>query len=540
MKTALLCATMTTLATAADFTSVTPAFEAAVREEMRAWQIEGVAVAWVDGTKTVYEAGFGEAAKDSVFRAGSVSKLFNAIAVMQQVEQGKWKLDDPIDPRWLPENPFPGAPAVTLRQLLSHRSGLQRESTVGSYFDPSEPSLVATVASLKGSTLVTQPGAMTRYSNIGPSLAGQMLVEATGKSFEKYQAEHILSRIGMKSSAWLRKEVPGGKVLGSHLRVADREVNFSRQTTPLFDIGTIPSGNLYTTAGDLARFLAMLAADGDAAGGRVLSPASLHAMWEPQFDEKGAFGLAFALGEIRGHKTVGHGGAVYGHSTALTFLPKEKIGVVILANEDIVNARIQRLADLAISLMLETKSGEKRPTAQAYTASPGDLAGVAGAWESSSFWWELKVDGAALRGDFATQPCTLVPSAKDQYVLNSRMHNDAVIKAERDATGHVVKLTAGVQEFTRVPTEIPKIPALWKSYLGSYGPGFIPLVVREKFGHLYATTENMCDYRLTPLNRHVFQLPRGMYINEHLVFLTGPDGKPWGVDFCNMPLPLLK
>src|SRR5262249_51201439 len=146
-------ATMTTLAAAApDFSAVTPAFEAAVREEMRAWEIDGIAVAWIDGTQTVYEAAFGEAQKDSVFRAGSVSKLFNAIAVMQLVEQGKWTLDESVGSRRLPENPFPDAPTVTLRHLLSHRSGLQRESTVGSYFDPSEPTLAATVASLKGST----------------------------------------------------------------------------------------------------------------------------------------------------------------------------------------------------------------------------------------------------------------------------------------------------------------------------------------------------------------------------------------------------
>src|SRR6187549_1617091 len=99
MKTAaFLFATMTTLAAVgADYAVVTPAFEDAVREEMRAWQIEGVAVAWVDGQKTVYEAAFGEARKDSVFRARSISKLFNAMAVMQLVEAGRLDLDAPIE-----------------------------------------------------------------------------------------------------------------------------------------------------------------------------------------------------------------------------------------------------------------------------------------------------------------------------------------------------------------------------------------------------------------------------------------------------------
>lgn len=170
MKPAFLSLLLMSPLAAADYSALVPEFEATVREEMAAWEIEGVAVAWVDGTETVYTGAFGEARADSVFRAGSISKLFNAVAVMQLVEQGKLDLDAPLPAGRLPANPFPGSPAVTLRQLLSHRSGLQRESTVGGYFDPAEPTLAATVASLSGSVLVTTPGAETRYSNIEQAL----------------------------------------------------------------------------------------------------------------------------------------------------------------------------------------------------------------------------------------------------------------------------------------------------------------------------------------------------------------------------------
>ena len=89
MKTAAFLALAMTVSThATDYAPVIPAFESAVREEMATWQLGGLAVAWVDGTQTVYEAGFGEATKDSVFRAGSVSKLFNAVAVMQTGRSG--------------------------------------------------------------------------------------------------------------------------------------------------------------------------------------------------------------------------------------------------------------------------------------------------------------------------------------------------------------------------------------------------------------------------------------------------------------------
>ena len=360
MKTAsLLALAMTASSHATDYAPVIPAFESAVREEMESWQLGGLAVAWIDGTQTVYEAGFGEATKDSVFRAGSISKLFNAVAVMQMVEAGRLDLDGAIDPKLLPENPFSGAPPVTLREILCHRSGFQRESTVGGYFDPSEPGLARTVASLRGGALVTPPNAMTRYSNIAPSLAGHLMAGAAGMSFAKWQAEHVFAPLGMKNSAWFRRDVPEGAIIGSHMRVADGSGGFQRRQTPLFDLGTVPAGNLYTTAGDLARFVAMWAADGEAPGGRILKGGTLAEMWKPQFDERAGFGLGFALGEWRGRKTVGHGGAVFGHSTAVTFLPQEKLGVVVLCNEDIVSARTQRLANLALSFMIEAKLGRE-------------------------------------------------------------------------------------------------------------------------------------------------------------------------------------
>ena len=139
-----------------------PSLEQIIADEMHQWGIGGVSVALMDDQRVVYAAGFGEARRDSIFRVGSVSKLFNAIAVMQQVEAGKMDLDAPLPPEVLPHNPFIDSPAVTLRQLLCHRSGLQREATVGGYLDDSEPGLAAAVASVRLCVLANRPGSVTR------------------------------------------------------------------------------------------------------------------------------------------------------------------------------------------------------------------------------------------------------------------------------------------------------------------------------------------------------------------------------------------
>jgi CubicO group peptidase (beta-lactamase class C family) len=117
----------------AKYQNAIPKLESTIQEEMAEWNIAGVSVALVNDQEIVYSKGFGEAKQDSIFRAGSISKLFNALAVMQQVDAGNLDLDAPIPSARLPINPFSDNPSVTLRHILSHRSGLQREAPIGSY-----------------------------------------------------------------------------------------------------------------------------------------------------------------------------------------------------------------------------------------------------------------------------------------------------------------------------------------------------------------------------------------------------------------------
>ncbi len=541
MKTSLFfCMTAAPLL-AADYSTVLPRFEDAVREEMREWQIGGIATAWVDGARIVHEAGYGEAKKDSVFRCGSVSKLFNAIAVMQQVEAGKLDLDAPVEryvPDLVPINTFTGSPPVTLRLLLSHRSGIQREASVGGYFDPSEAGSMRTLESLRGNALVTAPNAMTRYSNVGPTLAGRCVEVVSGADYETYQMQHVLGPLGMTHSAWRHASLPAGTAcLKSHMRMADGKGGFPRKDTPLFDLGTVPAGNLFTTAGDLARMIAMLAADGDAPGGRVLQRGTLARMFQPQHEEKGSFGIGFAPGVLFGRKTVGHGGAVFGHSTQLIYLPEEELGVVVLANEDIVNGRTSLLATLAVELMLEAKLGFDNP--QRPIAKPASLDDFAGDYESQSYWAEIRVKDGELRGNFSSQPCVFVPVKGDAFLLRSRIHADVLVEFMRDSTGEVTGFSVAPQVFQRIRAH-SSAPPSWRALYGSYGPEFIPLVVFEKFGHLYASTENMVDYRLTPVTRHVFAMPPGMYVEEEVVFHMDATGHPVAAELANMMLPRRK
>ena len=131
---------------------------------------------WADGFGFRDSGGKVPATANTVFRVVSISKLLTDIAVMKLVEQGNVSLDSPIReylPNFLPKNLLGGH--ITLRQLMSHRSGLVREPPVGHYFDPEEPSLEMTVRSLNDTSLVYKPGTKTKYSNAAPVMDGALI-----------------------------------------------------------------------------------------------------------------------------------------------------------------------------------------------------------------------------------------------------------------------------------------------------------------------------------------------------------------------------
>lgn len=152
-----------------------------IEKDIKGLNVPGLSMAIVLDGKILWKKGFGyqdrekriPTTPETVYRVGSLSKLFNAIAIMQQQEKGKVDIDADIK-KYLPsldfKNPFERPALITLRHLLSHRAGILRECPVGNYFDSTEPSVEDTVKSMVGTALVYPPGMETKYSNIGVGL----------------------------------------------------------------------------------------------------------------------------------------------------------------------------------------------------------------------------------------------------------------------------------------------------------------------------------------------------------------------------------
>ncbi len=511
-----------------------PAFREAVKREIDAGNISGVSVALVDANRILYVDGFGYADKkkripamrDTVYRAGSISKLFTALATMQLAEQKKLSIDQPVSELW-PEfrlvNNFRETKPITLRQLMCHRAGMFRESPVGSYFDPSEPGLRTTVRSIEGCVLVYPPETRTKYSNIGVAVVGQTVAAVSGVPFEDYARELLLRPMGMKQSSFVRTRQIEHQLAKGYMPVANGRGGFREIEAPNFELGTIPAGNLYTTAQDLAIFLRVLFAGGRSGNKQIIQPETLAEMWTAQLaSDTNGFGLGFLVGHAGGKKTIGHSGAVYGFTSQLSALPDEKLGVIVLCNDDLASAASERINNAAWQLL------RGRTVEQGRTNDIATNAKLDGEYESESYW--AKIGG--LTANFSGQKTTLRALDEFTFEVNSRLINNGRLKLATNGN----RFTALGQTFVRAPKRAP-IPRPWRDLLGSYGPEFIPLIISERNGRLYAMTENMYDYALTPETETVFKMPPGLYTDERLVFHRDEKGRVKASVLANMPLP---
>lgn len=508
------------------------ALRSAIQYETEAKRVPAFSIALVDGDRVVWADGFGfqDAAKqtpataETVYRVGSVSKLFTDIAVMRMVEQGRLDLDAPVSaylPGFQPRNPFDRP--ITLRQLMSHRSGLVRESPVGHYFDATSPTLADTIASLNQTTLVYPPETRVKYSNAGVAVVGAVLEQVSGRPFAPYLRDTLLRPLGMATSDFELTPEVESRLAHAQMWTYDGR----RFPAPKFALGTAPAGNLYASVLDLSKFIICLHHDGKFGDFELLKPETLRAMTTPVKDANGkplGFGLGFHVQELDGHKKIGHGGAVYGFSTQVEVLPEKKLGVAAVSALDGSNGVVGRLADYALRLMLARQAGQPAPTYRRTEAIPADRArALVGKYQSGDDVMRItELDGRVYLegGEFRQE----LRAAAD----NGALVIDDVIDFGRDVTlaaDHTLRV--GEREYQRIADELPAdIPAAWRGLIGEYGLDHNVLYILEDGGRLWALIEWFYYYPLTEINENTFAFPDyGLYHGEKLRFTRDDSGR---------------
>jgi len=516
-----------------DYQSAIEKLTAAIRYEMEQKQLPAFSMALVDQERTVWSGGYGyqdaerkiPATADTVYRVGSVSKLLTDIAVMQLVEREQISLEAPVStylPDFAPRNPF-GTP-ITVRQLMSHSSGLVRESPVGNYFDPDEPTLAATVASLNQTMLVYPPETKTKYSNAAVAVVGAVLESRLEVSHPQYVQEQILQPLAMSQSGFVVTPE-----LQPHLATGWMWTYDGRRfPAPTFLLGTGPAGNLYASVADLAKFLVCLFHEGRTSQGQIVQPATLRQMLTPLKDADGkpqSFGIGFHVLDLDGHTKVGHGGAIYGFSTQLEALPERKLGVAAAASLDGTNGVVERLANYALRLMLATQDGQPLPAYRTTGPIPPERAAeLVGTYREVT--GEKTATITALRGE------TTLQRGVFRYRLGTAADDGTLLTDDVLGAGLAVRLETadrlliGETVYERVPDVPPEFePDRWKGLIGEYGWDHNTLYILEDQGRLHALIEWFYDYPLTEINDSTFAFPDyGLYHGEQLKFERDADG----------------
>jgi CubicO group peptidase (beta-lactamase class C family) len=323
--------------------------QARVREILNRHPAVGLAVGVVRNGSLEFFSGHGLAdiasntpvTQDTVFRIGSVTKTFTAIAVLQLWEQGLVDLDAPANDylrayRLIPARA--GHRPATVRHLLTHTAGLPQLVYPSRAFKPilgetvrfGQP--VPTLAEFYrgGLHLLAEPGTRHTYSNHSFATLGQLVEDVSGEPLVRYFREHIFEPLGMAHTDLLRSErVKPGLATGYALR-ADGPHPVSD-----CDVVTVGAGSIYSTTSDMARYLAALLDGGKGGHGSVLKPETLVSMFAPHYQPDPRLpgvGLAFFRGEIGGHLVVEHDGLVPGFSSQLSVAPDDGVGVVAFTN----------------------------------------------------------------------------------------------------------------------------------------------------------------------------------------------------------------
>ncbi|HWA29237.1 MAG TPA: serine hydrolase [Lacunisphaera sp.] len=312
---------------------------------------KGDAVLFAESTGWADLAGKLPNSANTRFRIGSLTKQFTAAAILLLQERGRLKVDDPLA-KFLPAIPEAWR-SITLRHLLTHTSGIVNFTNLPEHAAWQQMSLSPEdlVARLHDRPLDFAPGEKFNYSNTGYVLLGRVVELASGESYGNFLRDQVFLPLGMKDSGY-EADVPVDPARATGYTPGSA----GPEKAAAIDMH-VPggAGGLYSTTPDLLRWTQGLF------GGKLLSPASIELMTTPVKN-----GYAFGLGvsTADGRKVIAHAGAIAGFMSALTYLPKEKLTVAVLANVGgaPVNELARQLADVALGKTVTLAAERKEVT----------------------------------------------------------------------------------------------------------------------------------------------------------------------------------
>jgi CubicO group peptidase (beta-lactamase class C family) len=427
-------------------------FRRLVLEAQRAGRLPSLSAAVFRGGELAWSEAIGlgdveqrvEATADTQYAVASITKTFTAAAVLQLRDAGKLDLEDPLS-QHLPEAAH-GAP--TLRRMLSHASGLQREPP-GEIWETLEfPDEEELLRGLQDAEQVLPPAAAWHYSNLAYALLGHVVARVSGVPFRDYVEDRLLSPLGLQRTTW-------GPTPPAALPYFVEPYSDAVRREPVLELGGKGGeSGLYSTVGDLARWGAFLAEPDES----VLAPGSVAEMHDLQVMAEPDWTLGWGLGiELwrRGERIFGgHTGGFPGFVSILVYSRSERIGAVVLTN----SSRWPNLSATGLDLVeaaLEELAPERGPWVPE-EPPPDEILPLLGRWWSEGdetiFSWRAgKLEARLVTAPPEREPSVFEPDGRDRFRTVSGRERGEVLRVVRDERGEVVRLYWATYPFTRAP-----------------------------------------------------------------------------------------
>ncbi|WP_404341193.1 serine hydrolase [Pseudoalteromonas mariniglutinosa] len=334
--------------------------EQVIEQSMARFDVPGMAVAIVENDQVIMAKGFGVAHlnkgtkvdKDTLFGIASNTKAFTSAALAKLIDQGKLSWDDKVIDH-LPEfrlyDPYVTR-EMTIRDLLSHRSGLGLGQGDLMIWPDTDKSIDAILAGLKHLKPASSFRSQYAYNNLMFVTAGEVVARVSGMSWNDYIEKNILQPLHMDNSRAGFSRIPS-----SNKNWATGHIPLDGQLQPFF-VNYLEdfrgAGAIASSASDMSQWLRAQLAGGKMANGEQLfSEQQQQQMWHPHitslpsksakqaYDQQfRGYGLGWSIDDFHGTKKIGHGGGILGMVSQVTLLPEKHLGIVILSNQQAFSA----------------------------------------------------------------------------------------------------------------------------------------------------------------------------------------------------------
>lgn len=477
-----------------------------IEKKMADYKVVGLSIALVDNQETVWAEGFGYSDREkkqtvtpqTIFRIGSISKLFTASAVMQLAEDGKINIDNDIKtyiPEFKIKSRFKNPGTITPRNLMTHHSGLPSDIPYKWDSEKAYP-FTSCVELLNQEYTCTQPNTIFSYSNVGISLLGVLVEKVSGENFFDYTQKHLFQVMDMKNSSFQLE----GHMVNQYSKSYFKGKEF---LDPM--IRDVPAGSIHTNVLDMTNFIKMTFNNGNYNGNQILKPETLNEMQTVQNKDckldfaMTVIGLNWGVQENAGNyagKLCGHTGATTAFNADIRTLNDHKIGVIVMSNTDDGAAIVGSVSLEILKKYLELKKGMKAP-APVKTApvkfedGNTSVQSIAGGYFLPDYGFlNFKAKGNKLIAKYSIGKIVLTPTGRGTFEskiqiaggLFSKKLNMELLFKKMDTLNLVLIVSKQKLYFGGVKISKPNITNVWKQRLGKYNN------INEDLKHTLAKT----------------------------------------------------